>query len=145
MKQLTKKMSLKEVKKHNRKTEKAYRNGELSVGEYLDQLLTVYEAVDTDEGLSAKDKICFHYFNPNGLYHKLPEPEEFKDGETFYQGAYWLYGRTSQNYHVEQMIKLAMQKRPKRWDVDYTVKEIEKCLVAYQEWRQETFGECVAG
>tara|TARA_R100000426_G_scaffold31293_2_gene25726 strand:- start:19 stop:435 length:417 start_codon:yes stop_codon:yes gene_type:complete len=138
-------MKLQDVRKHNRKIERAYRNDELSVDEYFDQLLTIYKAVDTDEGLSAKDKICFHYFNPKGIYHNLPELKDFEDGETFYSGAYYLYGRTSQNYHVEQLIKLAMQKRPKRWNVDYTVKELEKCFFEYQEWRQETFGEGVAG
>ena len=58
-------MKLQDVRKHNRKIERAYRNDELSVDEYFDQLLTIYKAVDTDEGLSARDKICFHYFNPN--------------------------------------------------------------------------------
>lgn len=144
MKQLTKKMSLKEVKKHNRKIVKAYRNDELSIDEYIDQLLTVHEVVDTDEGLSAKDKICFHYFNPKGIYHKLPELEEFKDGEAFYSGAYFIYGKTGSNFYVEQMMKLAMQKRPKKWDVDHTVAELKNLLVQYQEWRQEKFGEEVA-
>lgn len=138
-------MKLQDVRKHNRKIERAYRNDELSIDEYFDQLLRVYEAVDTDEGLSAKDKICFHYLNPKGIYHKLPKLEEFEDGDTFYSGAYFMYGKTSSNYHVEQMKKLAMQRRPKKWDVDYTVKELKHSLVQYQEWKQKTFGEDVVG
>jgi hypothetical protein len=138
-------MKLQDVKKHNRKIQRAYRNDELSIEEYLDQILRVHEVVDTDEGLSAKDKICFHYLNPKGIYHKLPKLEEFEDGETFYSGAYFIYGKTSSNFYVDQMMKLAMQRRPKKWDVDNTVAELKNLLVQYQEWRQKTFGEDVVG
>ncbi len=133
-------MELKEVKKHNKALKKAYRNDQIGCSEYYDGLLTVHEAVDTDEGLSAKDKICFHYFNPKGIYAQMPEIDQFQFGDKFWS-AFFLYGKCDENYVFAQMKKLVQQKKPSKWDVDYVVNLGKEKLEEYKEWKKEKLEE----
>ena len=133
-------MKIEQVKKHNRDLKKAYYNNEISCSEYFGGLLTVHEVVDTDEGLSAKDKICFHYFNPKGIYAQMPNIDEFQFGGKFWS-AFFLYGKSYENYVYAQMQKLVQQKKPKKWDVDYIVALGYERLEEYKEWKKEKLEE----
>ena len=103
----------------------------------------VKDDLTTDHDLPAKLKAVFHWGNENGLVKQLPLYEDFEKMAHFLGGGYEIYSQ-HKNYHAKKLMKLALQRQPKRWDVDYHTRELTNDLEGYKEWKKEIYNKEVA-
>lgn len=81
---------------------------------------------------NAKNTALFHYFNPNGAYAAWRAFDDLV-GVAVDLGAaksgFWIaYGTLGGDYHYKAISKYALQAKPSRRDVDYTVREIYRTI-----------------
>ena len=60
----------------------------------------IFDTATSAEGMTKDQTVMFHLFNPNGLVAKLPDFDDFCDGDIFFTGAHMLYGKHD-NYYAK--------------------------------------------
>ena len=134
-------MTYKQALSFNRKLRNKEERGEISNDTYWDKKIDIYDFVrndlTTDQELPAKLLAVFHWRNENGLMSQLPETEDFTKDGRFFQ-AYFMYAQYH-NYHAKKLTKLALQRQPSRWDVDYHTRGLATDLEEYKEWKKEVY------
>lgn len=108
----------------SQKDEKMNYNQAKKQGERTDY---VFDLAKTDKGMTAKDTIRFHLYNPNGNYTLCKEwgLEAYKHN--------FVMGIFAGEYQYEQLTKLAEMKKPRWWNVNYYVNTLYEDAVAWAE------------
>lgn len=87
----------------------------------------VTRTATTDKGMCNRDKVLFHYFNPNGAVQKKRDMDEclatFVDAGVIPAGWHLAYG-TFNDYHVKELEKLLDKRRVRSFPARYHAKRI---------------------
>ncbi len=103
--------------------------------EYITKIAT------SDEGLSLKDTVSFHYFNPNGLWvakqATVKKIDELVDAGKVKPGAIIAYGGLN-SYAYDMMVKMARASKVKSFDVYYMKKTFREDIANAEKFIAET-------
>jgi len=88
----------------------------------------VYDLAKTDKGMTAKDTVRFHLYNPNGNYALCIEW-----GSKAYDEGNFLFGIDAGSYEYKELSELTKLDKPRWWDVRYYVDKLYKEAVFWAE------------
>lgn len=88
----------------------------------------IFDIATNDKGMTARDTIAFHLYNPNGNYKLCSEW-----GSEAYLKGYFVHGIFAGNWHRDRLDELSKMKKPRWWNVMYHVNSLYEEAVDWAE------------
>ena len=110
-------LTYKEARSFNRKISNDYITGKVEFDEYIEKFISIRDHVryelTTDAHLPVRLKALFHVYNSNGLAALLSDDVKYG------------YENSTAKYHYNKLINLMSLSRPKKWDINWHIRELQ--------------------
>lgn len=118
-------LTYKEARSFNRKLRKDYFADKVEHDEYREKFINIADHVryelTTDAHLPVRLKALFHVSNSNGLAALLSDDSKYG------------YVNSTAKYHYNALIKLMGLSRPKKWDVNWHIRQLQNVINEMQK------------
>lgn len=95
----------------------------------------------SDEGMSRKNSLRFHYKNPNGLLAKLKATQarvhDVQKQTGVPNGVLWVHGEFNRHPR-DRLFKAYLKVAPRRFEAAYAIGQVEQAIRDAEKWMAET-------